>query len=279
MGPFVFEKRTEDDLYVYHYDPRGADLFQETWPGLHTDWPEDRAMDTRIGELGYYRCACHVAAVYLGLAWRLSRGLTRFAIPLFRGYDIGRARNVPFDRVRWEYELLAEEMVGPTKDNGFVRAQSPYSGSWFRNPLRPFHLKPRGPNQAALLEVRSFADFFGFYDYLFNDASAEMNLFCLATDPDRRTALVETLQSKQKPTLAAILEPGELLIDITIAEKLGYFDSILIKSASDIGPELDELVAWYSRTISDYEARAAHIRDWDEFFSVLEHLALGDLQE
>jgi hypothetical protein len=77
------------------------------------------------------------------------------------------------------------------------------------------------------------------------------------------------LSGEQRPELHELLRPDEIFVDITIGVDLGYHDSIMIASAEDHRPALQELVADLERRIETYEERVPRIETMEQFLSVL----------
>ncbi|HBQ37506.1 MAG TPA: hypothetical protein DD714_00590 [Candidatus Omnitrophica bacterium] len=123
-----------------------------------------------------------------------------------------------------------------------------------------------------MFEISTFRDLVTLQRATFCDASSEINLFCLK--PGRKQSLLTALQAHEKPDLSKLLEPGELFIDLVVGIDRDYYDSVLIKTVSDISERLETFVSSYERSIVEYESRVDSLRSLDEFLSALRLLAL-----
>lgn len=71
--PFRLERWVEDGIYTYRHIAREGPVVEKNWSGLFAEW-SDYGPTPRT-ELGVGSNNCEEVAVYLGLIWRLTRGL------------------------------------------------------------------------------------------------------------------------------------------------------------------------------------------------------------
>jgi len=57
----------------------------------------------------------------------------------------------------------------------------------------------------------------------------------------------------------------------------GYYDSILIKSVTDIEDRLQNLVRQYTQAITDYEGNVSNLKTMEDAPQAMAKLALGKL--
>ena len=204
---------------------------------LHTAY-EDRAEDQ----------------VYLDLIWRLTDGLTRYAIPRFHR-DAGVAGwGEPYALVNWEYGVDVESDGTPKPDaiRDFVPARSavsqPVISATHLMDLDRYVLGPQRPyaasnaDKAGLFKAWSLDSLAKVVSELQCDATAELNLFAVREDrrvgPDR---LLNALSQGERPRLADLLGPEDLFVDLVIGVDMGYSNVLLIQSHSDLSAKLESL--------------------------------------
>jgi hypothetical protein len=203
-----FEHEYRDGLHSYVIRADETDLPGPAWPGLwELDYPEEpdlnpwhrHAINNSDGE---------ALAVWRALAWELTAGRSRFAIPAY--YRDEAARFLGVDReavrlVRWEYEVDVEQPEWLTADVGFVPARSCV-------PLRPAPDPWQWDHAgfAGLFELASFRHLTDLDLAVAGDASSELTLFALR-DPGRADFLAAALNQADRPFLADILQPGDIL--------------------------------------------------------------------
>lgn len=267
MKPLLFRTH-HDRLYTYHYVSGESRVVDKHWPGLFEEPAANATEKTPYTEFNVNNNNCEEVAIYLGLAWRISYGLSRSGIPRYYLDEAARSMKKKFDLVRWEYRVAANRYEGFGEDKGFVRAP-------VCMPERPSMSSSRQTDQhlTGLFEIETFSDLVALQKATLGDASSELNLFCLK--PGRKEQLLVALRNNRRPVLHEMLGSGELFIDIIVGVDEGYYDSILICTPDDMTERLGKLVSEYARSISDYESRVEHIHSVDEFLQNLRSLAFG----
>ena len=209
--------------------------------GLHASWHaayEDRAE----------------VQVYLDLIWRLTDGLTRYAIPRYHR-DAGVAGwGEPYALVDWEYGVGVESDGTPEPDSirDFVPAKSAVSrpaisttdlmdpDSYVLGPPSPY--AAGNANKAGPFAAWSLDSLAKVVSELQCDATAELNLFAVREDrlvgPDR---ILNALSQAERPTLADVLGQEDLFVDLVIGVDMGYSNVLLIQSHSDLSATVDAL--------------------------------------
>jgi len=239
-------------------------IVEQNWTGLFKDWPGEK---TPFFLFNVNNNNCEEVAIYLGLVWRLSEGLCRYGIPCHRREDAACALDKVYEPTRWQYEVITEGREGTAEERGFVLGQSSIAGAkTATGSLKNCQGEP------GVFEISTFRDLVTLQRATFCDASSEINLFCLK--PGRKQSLLTALQAHEKPDLSKLLEPGELFIDLVVGIDRDYYDSVLIKTVSDISERLETFVSSYERSIVEYESRVDSLRSLDEFLSALRLLAL-----
>jgi len=135
--------------------------------------------------------------------------------------------------------------------------------------------KVKYKDQAGLFRIDSFERLVLLQRATLGDAASEISLFCIPSE--RKTALLHFLNSDQCPILADFLKPGELFVDIGVGVDRGYYDSILIKSVTDIEDRLQNLVKQYTQAITDYEGNVSNLKTMEDALQAMAKLALGKL--
>jgi hypothetical protein len=265
MRPLVFRHTTRGALNRYVHAP-GQDVVVEesNWAVLSGDWPGDAPTP-------YMRHAVNnnnteEVAVYLGLMWQLTQGLTRHAIPCY--YRDGAARILGKDClfVAWEYEVDAEDVDPDSRDRGFVPARSVVS---IRPEPTAFEWEHRA--EAGLFRVDTYDDLVGVTRATLGDASAEISLFALAGG--LRDDLVDALRARNAPDLEDLLAEGDLFVDLTIGVDIGNYDSLIVYSRGDISERLGQLTQEYEAAIDAYESRVPAVSTVEGMLRELDRLA------
>lgn len=259
-----FDATVENGLNVYRYLP-GADLPVEThWAGLYQEWRDE---PTPWTEYAVNNNNTEEIAVYLGLIWRVTDGLARYGIAAYYRDQAAAILHQEPRLIGWEYEIAAEELHPGRRDHGFVPGRSCV-------PIRPAPTDWQSETaaQAGMFGITEPRDLVGLLQATLLDASAEVAIFGVEPGPDRLTALARSLSEASRPSLADVLRPGDVFIDLTVGVDLGYYDSITVASRADLTAPLRHLADDYDRRIADYEARAGALPDIPAFLAAMSAL-------
>ncbi|MEU7941278.1 hypothetical protein [Microbispora bryophytorum] len=258
MRPIRFEQHQHLDGFVYVYAPGEETPVELHWPGLYQDWPDhDR---TPFTEFAINNCEQEEVAVYFGLAWHLTEGLTRYAIPIWYRDPAARSIGRQPELVDWEYIVDSETPAGGERVVGFSRAR--VSGS-------------DHSSSAGLFDVHAFRDLLLLQQSLW-DASSAINLFAVRPGAHRRRRLLNTLRSPLPPHLVDVLDKGEMLIDVTIGMDVGTWSSLTVAVLSDLQVRLDELASAFEERVTEYEKSVPAIRDVPGFLRAIRDIAALD---
>jgi hypothetical protein len=117
-GHFEFEQEQRDGLELMRWlgDPeidgwRRDDLWGSDAPRF-------------VGDYRMFAGAGLLYPALLGLVWRLTADLDRFALPEFDGVSDCERLGRRYELVRWEYGIEWERPDWPSRDRGFVVAES-----------------------------------------------------------------------------------------------------------------------------------------------------------
>ena len=259
-----FDAIVEDGLNVYRYSP-GIDLpVEQHWPGLYrgwydglTPWTEYAVNDNNTEEI----------AVYLGLLWRVTDGLARYGIATYYRDAAAEILGQEPTLIDWEYEVDAEVLDPARRDRGFVPGRA----------CVPIHPAPtvwqsEHAAQAGVFSIASPRDLVGLFQATLLDASAEVTVFGVEPGPDRFTALMQSLRGTARPSLASVLRPGDVFVDLTVGVDLGCYDSITIAAHADRAAHLQHLADDYGRRVAEYEAKADTLPDITAFLDAARSL-------
>ncbi len=264
--PFQFEVNVDRGLYTYLYVAGNNRLVTRNWLGLFEEWT---TTPTPFTKFNVNNNNMEEMAVYMGFVWQLCEGKPCYAIPNYYRDLAKQLTGIDFDFVKWEYEIEAEE-PGFAVDKGFVPARA-------CTHLPPSDWESRPKDEAGLFRSDSFEQLISLQKATLGDASSEISLFCIPSE--RKTTLLHVLNSDQCPILTEFLKPGELFVDIGVGVDRGYYDFILIKSASDdIENRLQNLVWQYTQAIADYEGNISNLKTIEDALQAMAKLALGKLQ-
>ncbi|MFG2722749.1 hypothetical protein ACGFW5_31295 [Streptomyces sp. NPDC048416] len=266
MQPLHFEPVRAHGLMAHHHLPGDRTVVTRHWPGLFRTWPEGEG-PTPFSEYAVNNNNAEEVAVYAGLVWRLTEGLTRYAIPAYCRYDAERLLAQEPVLVDWEYEVDAEQLTATSRDKGFVPGRSarrlgpgPRDGGAAHDP------------HAGLFRLVTPRDLVGLLHAVLVDASAEITVFAVEPGQDRHTDLVGALRGAKRPDLADVIAGRELFVDLTIGSDVGNHDSIMVASHADVGPRLAGLASDYRRRVTAYEDRADSLSDTAAFLRAMPSL-------
>lgn len=248
-------------MNVYRYLPGMETAVTQHWPGLFQKWSPG---PTPFTEYAVNNNNMEEMTVYLGLAWHLTAGLARYAIPTYYRDDVAQALGREPALVDWEYEIEAEDphMV---LDNGFVPGRSTMDrhapNSW------------GNANRAGLFELSTPRDLVSLLCAVLGDATAEVSLFAVAPGADRWTDLVASLCTSARPSLPSVLRDEEVFVDLTIGSDVGYYDAVTVASPADLQLQIDALGVDYAARIEAYENSLDDLSDMTAFLCALRQLA------
>ncbi|WP_329492799.1 hypothetical protein [Kitasatospora herbaricolor] len=260
MHPIRFRASTSDGVHLFHYLPGNDPAVTQHWPGLLQDWA---AEGTPFTEWAVNNCNMEEVAVYVGLVWRLTAGLDRYAIPTYYCDDAQRFLEQKPMPVNWEYEVDASALTATTRDKGFVPGRK----------AKPLRAEPDSAGRAGLFRLSTPRDLVSALKAVIFDASSEITVFAVAPGPERLQRLVSALSGPTPPTLADVVEEGGVFVDLTIGSDFDYYDSITVASRADLRRRVDELAADYARRISAYELRLDDLASVPDFLQAMPELA------
>ena len=203
-------------------------------------------------------------AVYLGLIWRVTDGLARCGIPAYYRDEAAAILHQEPMLIDWEYHVASGELDPRRRDHGFVPGRSCV-------PIRP---APTGwqsehAAQAGMFSITELRHLTGLLRATLLDASAEVVLFAVEPGPDRLTALMRSLSGAIRPSLATVLRPGDVFIDLTVGVDLGYYDSVTVASHEGLTARLRHLAEDYDQRIADYEAKGGGLPGIPAFLAAM----------
>ncbi|MGW4507322.1 hypothetical protein ACWENO_22090 [Streptomyces sp. NPDC004436] len=269
MHPIRFEAvRLRDDhgvVHAFHHLPGDEVAVSRNWPGLYDDWPDGR---TPFSEWAVNNNNAEEVAVYVGLLWRLSAGLARYAIPAYYRGDAARALGREPVLVDWEYEVDAEETTAEARDNGFVPGRSAV-----RIRPEPTAWEVENAGRAGLFPLETPRDLVCALRAVVFDASSEVTVFAVPPGPERFARLAAALRGPVRPSLGDVLGDDGILLDLTIGSDLGTYDSLLVASRTDLRERLAALAADCDRRVDSYEQGLDRLRTVPDFLHAMPDLA------
>jgi hypothetical protein len=265
-----FEHGYRDGLHFYTVAVDESDL-PGVWPGLQQrdSYPEDPELNPwhRHGINNWYG---ESLAVWRALAWALTAGRSRYAIPCYLRDEVAQCLGVDrkaMQLVRWEYEVDIELPDWGTADYGFVPART---NGFLRPTEDTWDIDHVG--FAGLFEVNSFRQLTDIDRVIAGDTASELTVFALR-HPGRGDILATALNQSDRPDLATILEPGEIFVDMAVDRESGAFArSYLTVKAPEVTPQVDQLADHFSQAFRRYLDRVGQIHTLNEF-----HAAIDDL--
>ncbi|HEX6346605.1 hypothetical protein [Umezawaea sp.] len=259
-----FETDQLTGLHRFAYLP-GEDLpLDDPWPGLFDEWTDNGVLLNRtpMTEYAVNNVNCEEVAVYLGLLWRLTEGGNRFAIPAYYRDEATRLTGQDPAFVDWEYNVEATAPDVVARDQGFVPARACVP---FRPEPTPWQLEHAA--RAGLFALTSPTDLIAMLRATIGDATAEVTVFAVQ-DHER---LLAGLRSPDRPSLADLLQPGDVFADLTIGVDEPYSDSLIVVAHEDLTPRVTEVVLHAERRIAEYEP--AGLADMSAFLDAMGRLS------
>jgi hypothetical protein len=263
-----FAEERRDGLHAYVIVVPDGVMPVPIWPGLwQPAYPEDPDLNP------YHRHAINnsdgeALAVWRALAWALTAGSSRLAIPAY--YRDDAAALLGIDRatmslVRWEYEVDVERNQWSDADHGFVPARACV-------PVRadPWQLDHAG--FAGLFEVTEFRQFTALDRAVGFDTSSQLTLFGIG-QPGRTDGLRRALNRANRPYLAEILRPGDLFVDLAVVRDagIGWTSYLTVKTPQPID-EVSWLADHYRSSFHRYLNHVDQLRTIHEFHTAIEEL-------
>jgi hypothetical protein len=209
-------------------------------------------------------------AVYLGLAWALTAGTRRYAIPTWsRDEVVRRLGPADFDLVRWEYGIMPEEPLWGDRVRGFVRPANPL-------PLRPppTDWQQEHHDEAGLFPVADLPGLIQMAAVTLSDVWGDLDIFGLAQPSDHKR-LIESLRAAKPPAVSELLSPGDVFTVVTVGVDLGFFDSVYAVGVGDRRDEWSSVVESFRRRVDAYEATVGSVRSVEQLFAALTWLQGG----
>jgi len=243
----------------------GRGVVEQHWPGLD----EQRISSGDDDRNPFLRFAVNSnnqeeVAVYLGLAWALTAGTERYAIPTWSRDDVARRlRRDDFDLVRWEYGIVPEESSWRERVRGFVTPANPL-------PLRPppTEWQQEHHGEAGLFRVTDLPDLTHLAAVTLSDAWGDLNIFGMAAPADHKR-LIDGLRATVPPAVGELLGPGDVFMVVTVGVDLGFFDSVYAVGAGDRRRDWSRLIESFRSRVEAYEATVDSVLSVEQLFAAL----------
>ncbi len=266
-----FYHEYRDGLHSYIASANDEDLPPPAWPGLWEEqYPAER-VDNPYHRWGINNSDGEALAVWRALAWALTGGRRRFAIPTY--YRDEAAALLGLDRaatqlIRWEYQIDVEQSEWSDADKGFVpgRACVP-----IRPEPDPWQRAHRG--FAGLFRLTAFEQLTALDQVVGFDASSEITLFGVTDTPERAGSLAAALNSIDRPTLTELLLPGEVFVDLAMVRDRGIgWTSYFAVQTTEPTDDVDRKAQHYRERFGRYHDQLSTIRTFEDFHVAIEQL-------
>ncbi|MGW9211791.1 hypothetical protein ACWGR4_33070 [Embleya sp. NPDC055664] len=206
----------------------------------------------------------------MGLVWRLTAGLARYAIPAYYLHDAARTLGREPVLVDWEYEVDAEQVTAAARDNGFVPGSA--TNRFLRGPTG-WEGERIGRDGAGLFPLATPRDLVSALHAVLLDASSEITVFAVTPGAERFERLTAALRGPVRPVLADVLGDDGIFVDLTIGSDVGNHDSIIVASQTDPLDRLTGLAADSTKRVESYEQRLDELRNVPDFLRAMPTLA------
>jgi hypothetical protein len=208
MAKLSFKKEQKEGLFTYLHVDNSVYQSTSALENQPLSYPGTNAINTVIYTSIFYN--------YLALADFCCNNLTKFCIAQ-SSPDINYNKSfLAISASHWWYELLSDDYNGLGVDAGFTQEPS-FIGK---------------NDEVQLFSVDSFLSLSWVPEDLFGETVFQCSLFGLKQM--RTEAIQSFLQSATTPELNKLLLPGELFFQLVVAKEVGYYNSLLIKSVTDI---------------------------------------------
>jgi hypothetical protein len=222
-----------------------------------------------VGDYGMFHSAGLLYPALLGLVWRLTAGLTRWALPEFDGVSICERVERPYELVRWEYGIEWHQSDWPSRDRGFVVAESHRT-----LPSSDARQMPRSERfeGAALTPVPSWPDLISLIP--FGDQANTLCLFAIGSTGDACRDLLAVLRADARPGLESVLANDDDMFAVLTQEDEGLgLSSLLIAGRGRLRNSFDAEVGQLAERVDAYLAQTAAARTLEEWSVAVDRLA------
>ncbi|MEV4481611.1 hypothetical protein [Micromonospora coxensis] len=265
---FAYAER--DGLHTYVARAGEQDMPEPLWPGLwEQSYPSAPQLSPYLRH-GINNACGEALAVWRALAWALTEGTERHAIPCYYRDEAAGLLGVDRAAIRtvgWEYEVDVERADWPAADRGFVPARACV-------PLRPAPDAWQRAHRAraGLFPLDTFAQLTALELAVAGDAASEITLFGLGPGHDS-LGLVDALDRPDRPELHEVLRPGDVFVDLAVVRDAptGWTNYLTVKSL-DPTDRVWHLADHYSAAFRRYLAVVPRLRTFEDF-----HAAIDDL--
>jgi hypothetical protein len=268
---FNFRHEMRAGLHVYVSTAGDDTLAGPLWSGLQPPY----ALEPRANpwfRFGINNADGEDLAVWRALAWALTEGSERYALPTYDRDQVAAKMHVPRHEVvlvRWEYRIDVRQNTFGEADIGFVPAKA-----CVRTHPSPDQWELEHRHEAGIFHLSSFADLTVIDVVLSTDVTSEISIFALHAGMRRAEQLIDVLRGTDRPQLAEALRRGDIFVDLAVVRDrfLGYTSYFTVASPDDIGDRLGGLVDHYESAFEGYADRAPMLNDFDAFAAAIEEL-------
>lgn len=237
---FNFRHEMRAGLHVYVSTAGDDTLAGPLWSGLQPPY----ALEPRANpwfRFGINNADGEDLAVWRALAWALTEGSERYALPTYDRDQVAAKMHVPRHEVvlvRWEYRIDVRQNTFGEADIGFVPAKA-----CVRTHPSPDQWELEHRHEAGIFHLSSFADLTVIDVVLSTDVTSEISIFALHAGMRRAEQLIDVLRGTDRPQLAEALRRGDIFVDLAVVRDrfLGYTSYFTVASPDDIGDRLGGL--------------------------------------
>ena len=260
---FEFEQQEQDGVWLARWigDPeldgwKRDDLWGEGTPRF-------------VSEYGMFQPAGLLYPALLGLVWRLTKDLARWALPEFDGVSMCERLTRPYELVRWGYGIDWRQPDWSSRDHGFVVAESHRARPASRPGEPPRSERFEG---AALTPVSTWADAVSIIPV--GDQANTLCLFATRPDAEAHELLLSGLRAGQAPRLGAMLATDNDVVAVMTQEDEGLgLSSLLIAGGARCRDSFREEVEQLHGRLASYLSATAAATSLEEWNAAVDHLA------
>lgn len=205
----------------------------------------------------------------LGLVWRLTGDLARFALPEFDGVSDCERVGRPYDLVRWEYGIEFEQPDWASRDRGFVAAESHRAVPAARPGEPPTHDRFAG---AALTRVATWPELMSIIPV--GDAANTTCLFAIRPDEHAHARLLSVLRADRPPEIETVLATeDDMFVVITQEDEELGLSSLMLAGRERLRSSFPAEAERLARRLDTYLAATAAARTLEEWSTAVDQLA------
>lgn len=272
MKKIRFTESKIKGLYEYHHHPKEEVLIEYNQSFLSNPVLKKQWVEAKENALFEEFALTNVGTLENILLYNLLFSALTTKLELY-GIGIEETDTIQYSLkqkplyVNWEYHLEHEQIIKDKyriEDVGFRKAASPQIFQFGK----PIQKTPT--TKTGLFYISGLKQLLELQKPYIGNACYIMNLF--AVQPGRFLELVRFLQSSQTPRIEDFLNDEEVFMASYIANDVGYYDYLVIKSKTSLSDRLNKITDKLGQLAEEYINEVQHISVVPELLNLLNQL-------